>query len=153
MKTLAAAVFLVLTLALAAHDSTATPLYDAARNNDAAAIADLTAAGADPSAEKHGLTPLYVAASKGHVAAITALLAAGADPNVPASAQRVSGATPLHPAAGRGHVAAVTALLAAGANPNVPTSAQARSPRKHSSALGGLHRSRCGRHRPARRRR
>ena len=78
MKSLAA----VLMLALSAHHAAATPLHDAAKAGNAAAISALLAAGADPNAkDKNGETPLHTAASRGHTAAISALLAAGADPN------------------------------------------------------------------------
>lgn len=67
-------------------------LFTATYQNDAAAIAKLFAAGAEPNARsKYGGTPLHQAASKGHLSVINALLAAGADP----SAKDRDGETPL----------------------------------------------------------
>ena len=112
MKILAA---IALTLALAAH-AAILPLHDAARRNDAAAIAELLDAGINPNMkDSQRYTALYIATDLGHIEAIVALLKGGANPNA------VSGRyfySPLHAAARRGHVKAIVALLDAGADPN-----------------------------------
>ena len=59
-----------------------TGLFAAAARGDAAEIARLAAAGADPRAlDGHGRTPLHVAAYVSQRDAMRALVAAGADPN------------------------------------------------------------------------
>ena len=112
MKILAA---IALTLALAAH-AAILPLHDAARRNDAAAIAELLDAGINPNMkDSQQYTALYIATELGHIEAIVALLKGGADPKA------VSGRwfySPLHAAAGGGHVEAILTLLDAGADPN-----------------------------------
>eukprot|EP01134_Creolimax_fragrantissima_P004847 CFRG4847T1 len=57
-----------------------TLLHWAAKMNNAKAIRDLLAAGADPNAQSHGgLTPLHTAAMNGHTTAMRLLLEGGAD--------------------------------------------------------------------------
>jgi len=69
-----------------------TPLHEAAVKGDAAAVAALLDAGADPDARtEKGATPLHIATLKGHAAAIAPLLDAGADPD----ARTEDGTTPF----------------------------------------------------------
>lgn len=79
---------------------------------DAAAVARLLEAGADPTAaDRLGVTPLYLASANGDDAIIRLLLAAGAKPD----ARDPVGETMLMAAVSSGELAAVETLLAAGA--------------------------------------
>ena len=97
-----------------------TPLSLACTNGDAAMVAALLAAGADPNlARRGGETPLMTAARTGRVEVVRALLARGAEVN----AKLPGGQTPLMWAAAEGHTAVVEALIAAKADvaATVPT--------------------------------
>ena len=97
-----------------------TPLSLACTNGDAAMVAALLAAGADPNlARRGGETPLMTAARTGRVEVVQALLARGAEVN----AKLPGGQTPLMWAAAEGHTAVVEALIAAKADmaATVPT--------------------------------
>ena len=58
-----------------------TPLHEAARAGDRAAVTDLLAAGADPNAREAGdnTYPMHWAAADGHLAIVAALADAGGD--------------------------------------------------------------------------
>lgn len=90
-----------------------TPLVDAARSGDAAAVRTLCAAGADPDARagSNGWTPLLHAIHTNHPASAAALLEAGADANAPTPEDM----TPLMMAAGYGRPEMVALLLRHGA--------------------------------------
>jgi hypothetical protein len=93
----------------------ATPLIDATRTDDVAAMTTLLDAGADPNrreAGEPGWTPLLHAISDGHAAAVRLLLERGANPN----ARGTNGALPLVTAAGKDDPAFVSMLLAHGAS-------------------------------------
>jgi ankyrin repeat protein len=94
-----------------------TPLADAARAGDIAAIHQLISHGADPNevAGQNNWTPLLHAIHKGEIGSVTALLDGGADIN------RISGdgVTPLMMAAGYGYTNIVELLLRRGADPAI----------------------------------
>lgn len=93
------------------------PLIEAVLRNDAAEVARLLAAGADPNTctPVGGATAVMVAASSfGKTAIVQLLLDAGADPNRPHS----KGFTALQCASAFGIIENVRCLLQAGANPN-----------------------------------
>ncbi len=94
-----------------------TPLADAARAGDIAAIRNLIAHGSDPNeaAGNNNWSPLLHAIHKGQIKSVEALLDGGADIN------RLSGdgITPLMMAAGYGYTDIVELLLRRGANPRV----------------------------------
>jgi ankyrin repeat protein len=100
-----------------------TPLADAARAGDIAAIHQLIGRGADPNeiAGNNNWTPLLHAIHKGEIGAVTALLDGGADIN------RVGadGVTPLMMAAGYGYTNIVELLLRRGADPAIVDSHEA----------------------------
>jgi ankyrin repeat protein len=96
----------------AAPDGT-TPLHQAVRQNDLAAVEALIARGADvKAATRYGVTPMGLAALNGNAAILRRLLAAGADPN----AATPGGETALMTAARTGNLDAVTLLLDRGAH-------------------------------------
>ena len=96
-----------------------TPVADAAKRGDAAAVKSLLAKGEDASAaQPDGMTPLHWAAERGEIAIADALLRAGATPT---AVTRLGQYTPLHLAARSGSGPVVRALLKAGAKPNVET--------------------------------
>jgi ankyrin repeat protein len=94
-----------------------TPLVDAARAGDAAAVRSLLAGGADPNepAGNNGWTPLLHAIHKQQIGSVEALLEGGADVNRP-SPDRT---TPLMMAAGYGYTDIVRVLLRRGADPRI----------------------------------
>ena len=97
-------------LLLTAH---ATPLHDAAAEDDAGQIAKLIEAGSPTDTlDENKMTPLHVASYWGSTDAVTALLSSGAALEAWAPGVRM---TPLHWACSQGHVEAARALLAAGA--------------------------------------
>ena len=85
-------------------------LRDAARRGDAASVAVLLRAGADPDAGNGEATPLMLAAEAGSAAAADLLLTAGA---APAAVSRF-GETALKNAAAGGHADVVRRLVSAG---------------------------------------
>lgn len=93
-----------------------TPLADAARAGDIAAIRDLTAHGADPNEAvgQNNWTPLEHAIHKAQLKSVEVLLDAGADPN----RADAGGTTPLMMAAGYGYTDIVQLLLRRGAKPS-----------------------------------
>jgi hypothetical protein len=124
-----------------------TALVAAARAGDAARVAALLAAGADPHATclveptqlRRQETPLYAttalfeACRARCAASIAALLAAGADPNQPATPL---GLTPLADAVARCDEEAAAALLAGGADPGAAPGALAAHPALLAAAAG-----------------
>lgn len=89
----------------------ATPLHDAARAGDTAALRQALAAGASANAtDAWGRTPLIVALQQGRQAAVEALVEAGAD----VRATDAWGRTPLMVAAQMKNTAAVRLLIARG---------------------------------------
>jgi ankyrin repeat protein len=94
-----------------------TPLVDAARAGDVAAIRTLVRNGADPNVPTGGnnWTPLLHAIHKEQIKSVEALLDGGADPNRVAG----DGFTPLMMAAGYGYTDIVKLLLRRGANPHI----------------------------------
>jgi ankyrin repeat protein len=101
-------------LAAACNGLPGTPLIQAARQGDTAAIRALVARGASPNETGgvNGWTALEHAIHKNQLASVDALLAAGADPNI-ADPQ---GTTPVIMAAGYGYKPIVELLLRHGAN-------------------------------------
>jgi ankyrin repeat protein len=96
-----------------------TPLHEAIRHSDSAAIKALLSRGADVNAPtRYGVTPLDLAALQGDTAIVRTLLDAGAKPN----AGTPGGETPLMTAARVGRVDMVTLLLDRGAAVNAKTS-------------------------------
>lgn len=90
----------------------ATPLIEAAHEDDLSEIQKLLAKGSSPKeANRYGVFPLSLACQNGNLSAVNLLLTAGADPN-----QALLGnESPLHTAARVGKVDCVKALLKAGA--------------------------------------
>jgi uncharacterized protein len=130
----------VLLAAGAKHDITnrtgASPLYLAATNGDAAAIARLLDAGEDANAvlTAEGETVLMLASHTGNAEAVKLLLDRGADPN----AQQVRGQTALMWAAAEGHAEAVKLLLAGGADPALSTVASTKQERRPPGGITAL---------------
>ena len=112
MRTLIA-LFLLLP-ACAAQRPQSTPLVDAVRDGDAAAVRALLARGADPDAAagENGWTPLLHAVHEHRTEAVATLLDGGAGVDRGSS----SGMTPLMMAAGYGYDDLVALLLRRGAN-------------------------------------
>ncbi len=94
-----------------------TPLANAARAGDVAAIRDLIAHGADPNqaAGNNHWSPLLHAIHKNQIRSVEALLDGGADVN----RRSGDGITPLMMAAGYGYTDIVQLLLRRGANPRI----------------------------------
>lgn len=110
-----------------------TALMLAARDSDAATVAALLEAGADPNATTtSGLTPLMLAAPRAQTGSVVALLGAGADP----TARTPEGRTALMLAARSGAHEAVGLLVEAGADPDA-ADADGVTPLMH--AAGGQH--------------
>ena len=118
----------------------ATPLHDAVKNNDPAAVGALLDTGADPNTnDSRGLTPLHEATVRGQTDIVGALLDAGADPN----AKGMKDYTPLHGAAMKGHTQTINTLLRAGANVHAKdvhgaTPANWAAIKGHTSAMNAL---------------
>lgn len=101
-----------LTDAASASVDGTTPLLQAAYDGDAARVATLLKAGANPrQANRYGASPLGEAAHRGDVTVMRLLLAAGADANE----TNPEGQTPLMAVARTGNVEAATLLLQHGA--------------------------------------
>jgi ankyrin repeat protein len=111
------ALFAVLLLGCARPYREFTPLADAARAGDVAAIRNLIHQGADPNQPTGGnnWTPLLHAIHKAQIKSVEALLDGGADPNKVAG----DGFTALMMAAGYGYTDIVEVLLRRGANPHL----------------------------------
>lgn len=94
-----------------------TPLIDASRSGDAAAVGHLIAQGADPNeaAGQNNWTPLLHAIHTHATGSVAALIDGGADVNRLAG----DGITPLMMAAGYGYTDIVELLLRRGANPRI----------------------------------
>ena len=100
--------------ALPSAQSSPTPVADAARRGDVAAVRALLKQGADASmAQGDGMTPLHWAAERGDAVMADVLLRAGANLT---AATRLGQYTPIHLAARAGNAAVVRTLLKAGAS-------------------------------------
>ncbi|HTM34019.1 MAG TPA: ankyrin repeat domain-containing protein [Vicinamibacterales bacterium] len=98
----------------------ATPLVEAVRQQDVAAVKALLKSGADVNRQEgDGATALHWAANADSTELVRLLLDAGASP----AAANDLGVTPLHLAAANGNVAVLTLLLGKRANPNAVTAA------------------------------
>jgi len=90
-----------------------SPLFDAVKRGDTAAVGALIDAGASANEQAGGRqTPLHVAAAAGDARMVVLLVQRGAD----VDARDVFGDTPLHLAALRGRVAVIRGLAEAGAD-------------------------------------
>jgi ankyrin repeat protein len=110
-------IFILLALVASACAADDSPLFEAVKNGDKAAVEALLAKGADVNAkDKDGCTPLHWAASQGNSNVIKLLLAKGADVN----AKDKDGRTPLHWAASpfQANLNIIELLLAKGADVN-----------------------------------
>lgn len=129
----AAAVLLCAVAAISAPNAP-TPVADAARRGDLAAVRALLAQGEDASAAHgDGMSALHWAAERGDAALIETLLEAGAAVN---AGTRIGRHTPLHVASAAGQVEAVEMLLAAGADASAATSTGGVTP-LHLAATSG----------------
>jgi len=130
----------VLLEAGAKHDLTnrtgASPLYLAATNGDAAAIARLLDAGEDANAvlTAEGETVLMLASHTGNADAVKLLLDRGADANI----QQARGQTALMWAAAEGHAGAVKLLLARGADPGLSSAASTKQEKRPPGGMTAL---------------
>ena len=103
-----------------------SPLLDATKRGDEAAVRSLLAEGADPNvAQGDGLTALHLAAQVGNLEIAELLLAGGAKVE---AQTRIGGYTPLHLASQGAHGAVVSVLLAAGANAGAVTTTTGVTP-------------------------
>ena len=103
-----------------------TPLLDATRRGDVAAVRSLLKDGADPDvAEGDGLTALHLAAQEGNLEIAKLLIGGGA--NVEAKT-RIGASTPLHLASAGAHTSVVLALINSGADPGAVTTATGATP-------------------------
>src|SRR5687768_8252529 len=111
-----------------------SPVADAARRSDAAALKALLTQGADVNAPQgDGMTALHWAAERGDVAMADMLLIAGS--NVSA-VTRLGQYTPLHLGARAGSAPVVASLLKAGASTSALTSTGAVTPLHLAAAAG-----------------
>ena len=103
-----------------------SPLLDATKRGDEAAVRSLLAEGADPNvAQGDGLTALHLAAQAGNLEIAELLLAGGAKVE---AQTRIGGYTALHVASQGAHGAVVSVLLAAGANAGAVTTTTGVTP-------------------------
>ena len=103
-----------------------SPLLDATKRGDEAAVRSLLAEGADPNvAQGDGLTALHLAAQAGNLEIAELLLAGGAKVE---AQTRIGGYTALHVASQGAHGAVVSVLLAAGANTGAVTTTTGVTP-------------------------
>jgi uncharacterized protein len=130
----------VLLEAGAKHDLTnrtgARPLYLAATNGDAAAIARLLDAGEDANAllTAEGESVLMLTSQTGNAEAVKILLDRGANPNT----QQLRGQTALMWAAAEGHADVVKLLLARGADPGLSSTASTKPERRPPGGMTAL---------------
>jgi ankyrin repeat protein len=112
-----------------------TPLHQAVRRGDAAAVERLLAEGADVNApDKYDSTPLHVAAEKGNVKVAEMLLARGAS----LTARDGGRNTPLDIAAFFGKVEVVNLLIAKGADVRARNSTEDGTAIEAAAAMGHL---------------
>ena len=103
-----------------------SPLLDATKRGDEAAVRSLLAEGADPNvAQGDGLTALHLAAQAGNLEIAELLLVGGAKVE---AQTRIGGYTALHVASQGAHGAVVSVLLAAGANTGAVTTTTGVTP-------------------------
>ena len=130
----------VLLEAGAKHDLTnrtgARPLYLAATNGDAAAIARLLDAGEDANAllTAEGESVLMLTSQTGNAEAVKILLDRGANPNT----QQLRGQTALMWAAAEGHADVVKLLLARGADTGLSSTASTKPERRPPGGMTAL---------------
>ena len=126
---------LVLGAALSAAPA-ATPVADAARSGDLAALRSLLARGEDANAAHgDGMSALHWAADRGDVAMAEALIHAGATVD---TVTRIGFYTPLHVAGTAGHAGMVELLLQAGADAMASTSTGGVTPLHLAAASGSV---------------
>ena len=114
----------------------ATPVADAARSGDLAAMRSLLAAGEDANAAHgDGMSALHWAAERGDAEMARTLVHAGAAVD---AATRIGHYTPLHVAAAGGHGDAVAVLLEAGADAMAATGTGGATPLHLAGASGDL---------------
>ena len=114
----------------------AKPVYLAAVNGDAAAIARLLDAGEDPNAvlTAEGETVLMLASQTGNSDAVKLLLDRGADANT----RQLRGQTALMWAAAEGHADVVKVLLEHGADPALTSTASTKQERRPPGGMTAL---------------
>jgi ankyrin repeat protein len=114
--------------AISKNSNANQPLQAAAAGGQAAAVALLLKAGADPDARSHGgFTALHIAAQNGNVEMVDALLEAGADP----AAKTDAGKTPMDFAVAADRAQAADRLeKALAASPAKRAAGRAKRPRK-----------------------
>lgn len=113
------------------YDYSDTPLHDAVRDGNIAAIEGLIATGADINSKEQifGETPLCAATNYGNIEVVKFLITAGADPNLTDS----SGNTPLHYCSGDLKYAILDVLVLAEINADTIDDSFAL----HTCAIGG----------------
>ena len=122
-------------LSAAAYGAGSTPLIEAAKNRNTAAVKTLLAQKADAKAfEPDGTTALHWAAHWNDLEMVNGLLAAGADPK----AVNRYGVTPLGEAAGSTGGAVVERLLKAGVDANTLTTEEGETALMTASRVGNL---------------
>ena len=103
-----------------------SPLLDASKRGDIAAVKALLAQGADPNAARgDGLSALHLTAEEGNLEIVRLLLDAGADV---AAKTHIGHYQPLHLASRTGQADVVRVLLAAGADPEAVTTTTGVTP-------------------------
>ncbi|MBW2726683.1 MAG: ankyrin repeat domain-containing protein [Deltaproteobacteria bacterium] len=109
----------LLVICFAANAHADKSMNKAARKGDAAEVASLLAAGADPNeGDKNGVTALHLAALEGHLEVMTLLVEAGAD----VDQAEYDGDTPLINASEFGHADVVQYLVDRGADSSMESS-------------------------------